>query len=148
MSNTSKEVLLNELTRKRGELAGELERLEIKRGSLIADIGAIDATIAIYDPAAVRGKITPKKLPPVHPAGRGNVSHFLLAVLREAKEPISTYDLNIKLMQHRGLNLSDGKLVKMMHTRTLSTLKNYRDRKILKSTKPTDSKFSVWEMVR
>jgi hypothetical protein len=148
MSNTSKDILLTELKRKRSEMAGDLERLEIKRDKFIADIGAIDATIAIYDPSFVGEALPVKQLPPVHPATRGSVSQLLFSILREASAPISTYDLNIHVMRRRNLNTADPKLVKMMHERVLSTLKNHRDRKVLKSIKPADSKFALWELVR
>lgn len=102
----------------------------------------------MFAPEVRVDKIIPKNLPAAHMAGRGEMTLMALNVLREAKAPISTQDLNIKVMQLRNLNTNDAKLVDTMRERLHSCLRNHRARKRVRSIKSADGKFSLWEIVR
>lgn len=148
MGNTSKEILISELVRKRAELTGALERNQAEHAKIIADIGTVDSALFMFAPEIRVDKIAPKQLPAIHLAGRGEMTLMALNILREAHEPMSTQDLNIKVMEARNLNTNDHKLVNTMRERLHSCLRNHRAHKRVRSIKSADGKFSLWEIVR
>jgi hypothetical protein len=148
MSNTSKDILINELVRKRAELAGLLERQQAALAKTIADFGTVDSALFMFAPEVKVEKIAAKQLPPIHPAGRGEMTMLALSILREAHEPISTQDLNRKVMEARNLNTNDAALVNTMRERLHSVMRNHRAHKRVKSVKSTDGKYSLWEIAR
>lgn len=148
MSNTSREILVAELVRKRSELTGQLERNQAEHAKIIADIGTVDSALFMFAPDVKVDQIVAKQLPPSHPAGRGQMTMFALSLLREAKRPISTQDLNRMIMEARNLNTNDTALVNTMRERLHSSLRNHRAHKRVRSIKSPDGKFSLWEIVR
>lgn len=148
MSNTSKDILINELVRKRAELTGALERNQSQHAKIIADIGTVDSALFMFAPDVKVDKIAPKQLPPLHPAGRGEMTMLALAILRDASKPISTQDLNRMVMEARNLNTNDAALVDMMRERIHSVMRNHRAHKRVRSVKSSDGKYSLWEIVR
>jgi hypothetical protein len=148
MSNTTKDILVSALTKKRAELAGQLERQQADMAKTIADLGTVDSALFMFAPEIKVEKIAPKQLPPMHPAGRGEMTHLALSILREAQEPISTQDLNRMVMEARNLNTNDKKLTNVMRERLHSILRNHRAHKRVRSIKSADSKYSLWEIVK
>ncbi|MGA3305260.1 MAG: hypothetical protein ABSC26_04535 [Stellaceae bacterium] len=148
MSNTSKEILITMLMKKRAELAGQLERQQADMAKTIADLGTVDSALFMFAPEIKVEKIAPKQLPPMHPAGRGEMTHLALSILREAREPISTQDLNRMVMEARNLNTNDKKLTSVMRERLHSILRNHRAHKRVRSIKDAARKCSMWEIVR
>lgn len=148
MSNTSKDILINELVRKRAALAGALERNQAEHAKIIADIGTVDSALFMFAPDLKVDKIAPKQLPPLHPAGRGEMTMLALAILRDAKKPISTMDLNRMVMEARNLNTNDAALVDMMRERIHSVMRNHRAHKRVRSVKSEDGRYSLWEIMR
>jgi hypothetical protein len=148
MSNTSKEILVSTLMKKRAELAGQLERQQADMAKTIADLGTVDSALFMFAPEIQVEKIAPKQLPPMHPAGRGEMTHLALSILREAKEPISTQDLNRMVMEARNLNTNDKKLTNIMRERLHSILRNHRTHKRVRSIRDAVRKCSAWEIVR
>ena len=148
MSNTSKEILITTLMKKRAELAGQLERQQADMAKTIADLGTVDSALFMFAPEIKVEKIAPKQLPPMHPAGRGEMTHLALSILREAKEPISTQDLNRMVMEARNLNTNDKKLTNVMRERLHSILRNHRTHKRVRSIKDTARKCSLWEIAK
>ena len=146
MGNTSKDILISELTKKRAELAGELERNQAEHARIIADLGTVDSALFMFAPDIKVEKIAPKQLPPVYPAGRGEMTMLALSILRDAKAPISTQDLNRMIMEARNLNTNDTALVNMMRERLHSSLRNHRAHGRVRSTKSQDGKFSLWQL--
>jgi hypothetical protein len=65
------EHVLGRLTRKRAEIAGQIERTQDALRKLVRSLDAIDAAIRIFDPQADVGSIRPKQYPPRHAAFRG-----------------------------------------------------------------------------
>ncbi len=150
MSNTSNDILVNALTEKRAELMGALERNQAEHARIIADLGTVDSALFMFAPElrARVDKIVPKKLPPAHLSGRGEMTLMLFDILRDAREPISTQELNRMVMEARNLNTADAALVDMMRQRIHSCLRNHRAHKRVRSIKSADGKASLWELVR
>ena len=148
MSNTSLEIMVTELTKKRAELSGALERNQAERAKIMADLGTVDSALFMFAPQVQLDKITPKQLPPIYPAGRGEMTMLALNLLRDAKAPISTMDLNLRVMEARNLNTNDTALVDMMRNRLHSSLRNHRAHNRVRSIKSADGKFSLWEIIR
>jgi len=136
------------LIAKRAELAGAFERNQADHANIIADIGTVDSALFMFAPEVRVDKIAAKQLPAMHLAGRGEMTLMALNVLREAREPMSTQDLNIKVMEARNLNTNDPKLVNVMRERLHSCLRNHRAHKRVRSIKSTDGKYSLWEIAR
>lgn len=57
--------------------------------------------------------VGPKRARPKDAAGRGEISRFILQVLREATEPVATHDVVRQLMAERGQDADDRRLVKL-----------------------------------
>jgi hypothetical protein len=148
MSNTSKDILVAELIRKRAELTGALERNQAEHAKIIADIGTVDSALFMFAPEIRVDKILPKQLPALHLAGRGEITLMALNILREATKPVSTQDLNLRVMEARNLNTNDPKLVNTMRERLHSCLRNHRSQKRVRSIKSADGKYSLWEIAR
>jgi hypothetical protein len=148
MGNTSRDILISELIAKRAELTGALARNQGEQAKIIADIGTVDSALFMFAPEIRVDKITPKQLPALHLAGRGEMTLMVLSILRDAKEPISTEDLNLLVMKARNLNTNDHKLVNTMRIRLHSCLRNHRTHGRVRSAKSADGKFSRWEIVR
>jgi len=114
--------LLNGLTRKRAELAGKIEHNQLTLRHLIAELDHIDATIRIFEPTIDIGAIRPKPVPPRHRAFKGEVTRIVFDALREAKVPITSRDIALRLMKERGLNPDDKELSIIMVKRVVACL--------------------------
>src|SRR4051812_48007636 len=104
MGNTSRDILVAELTKRRAELTGALERNQAENAKIIADIGTVDSALFMFAPEVRVDQIAPKHLPAMHLAGRGEMTLMALSILREATKPMSTQDLNVAVMHERNLN--------------------------------------------
>ena len=72
------EHVISGLTRKRGEIAGEIERTQHLLRKLVTELDAIDQAIRIFDPNADIGKIKTHHYPQRHAAFRGEMMRFVL----------------------------------------------------------------------
>ena len=100
------------LAKRRAELAGEAETLRAKLAQIATDTGHLDAVIRQFDPAYDLGSIRPKRPRTQDAAGRGDMSRFIMKVLRDATEPVATHDVVRRLMAERGQDAGDRRLVK------------------------------------
>ncbi len=75
------------------------------------DVGHIDAVIRQFDPYYDLASIRPKRPRGPDVAGRGEMSRFILGVLREATEPVTTQEVTRRLMTERGQDIEDRRLV-------------------------------------
>ena len=105
------EHVLGGLTRKRAEIAGQIEHTQAVLRKLVTDLDAIDAAIRIFDPEADIGAIKPKVYPPRHAAFRGEMMRHVMGCLRVASEPVTTRDVATVVMKARGLNPDDPELL-------------------------------------
>ncbi len=100
------------LTKRRAELAGEAETFRARLAQIATDTGHLDAVIRQFDPDYDLGSIRPKRPRTQDAAGRGDMSRFIMKVLREATEPVATHDVVRRLMAERGQDVGDRRLVK------------------------------------
>ena len=105
--------VLSSLAKRRAELSGEAETLKARLALIATDIGHLDAVIRQFDPNYDLGSIRPKRARCQDAAGRGEMSRFILTVLREATEPVATHDVVRRLMAERGQDVDDVRLVKL-----------------------------------
>ena len=146
MSNL--ETAIKVLTDKRGELLGALERIQVEQAKVFADLGTLDAAILMLDPDFKLEAVLPRHLPAIHHAGKGEMTILAFNILRDAKEPMSTQELNLKIMEARNINVNDPNMISMMQSRLHSSLRNHRGKGRLRSIKSEDGKYSLWELVR
>jgi hypothetical protein len=105
------EHVLGGLTRKRAEIAGQIEHTPATLRKLVTDLDAIDAAIRIFDPEADIGAIKTKAYPPRHAAFRGEMMRHVMGCLRLATEPVTSRDIATVVMKARGLNPEDAELL-------------------------------------
>ena len=101
------------LAKRRADLAGEAETFRARLAQIATDVGHLDAVIHQFDPDYDLSSIRPKRARPEDAAGRGEISRFVLQVLREATEPVATHDVVRRLMTERGQDVEDRRLVKL-----------------------------------
>ncbi len=99
------------LTKRRAELTGKADALQTRLAQIGIDIGHLDAVIRQFDPDYDLGSIRPKRHRGPDVAGRGEMSRFILRVLREATEPVTTQEVARRLMTERGQDMEDRRLV-------------------------------------
>jgi len=104
------EHVISGLTRKRAEIAGQIEHTQAAMRKLVNELDAIDAAIRIFDPQADIATIKPKAYPPRHAAFRGEMMRHVMGCLRTASEPVTSRDIAIVVMRARGLNPDDAEL--------------------------------------
>lgn len=104
------EHVLGGLTRKRAEIAGQIEHTQAALRKLVIQLDSIDAAIRIFDPQADLAMIAPKAYPPRHAAFRGEMMRFVMGALRIAEEPVTSRDIALEVMKGRGLNPDDAEL--------------------------------------
>ncbi len=101
------------LTKRRAELSGEAETLRARLAQIATDVGHLDAVIQQFDPDFNLASIQPKRPRTQDAAGRGEISRFILQVLRDAVEPVATHDVVRRLMVERGQDAGDRQLVRL-----------------------------------
>ena len=107
------EHVLSGFVKRRAELAGEAENLRIRLAQIATDMGHLDAVIRQFDPEYDLGAIRAKRPRTQGAAGRGEMSRFIMKVLRETTEPLATCDVTRRLMAERGQDKEDRRLVRL-----------------------------------
>ena len=138
--------VLHALTRKRAQIAGEIEHTQQRLRKLIIDRDNVDATIRIFNPAIDVGAIRPKPVPPRHAAFRGEVTRFIFKAFREAEGLVTSHDLTLSFMKERGLNLDDPELMVIMVKRVRACLRAQKQRGLVRSSSMVGS-LQGWELV-
>ena len=97
------------LSRKRAELAGEIEVLDAKLGQLRADLVHLDAAIRIMCPDAEPELIRPSK-----PSGKGcdwfgrqELPRLIFEELHHTEQPLSPQQLAQAVMVRKGMDADD-----------------------------------------
>lgn len=139
--------VLHALTRKRAEIAGKIEHTQLELRHLIAELDHIDAAIRIFNPTIDIRAIRSKPVPPRHAAFKGEVTRVVLDALREAKTPITSRDIAIRLMHERGLNPDDRELSIIMVKRVCACLRVQRNKGLVQPVAIYGS-LQGWEVVR
>jgi len=99
------------LTKRRAEMTGEADMLKARLAQIGTDLGHLGAVIRQFDPDYDLATIRPKRPRGLDIAGRGEMSRFILGVLREATEPVTTQEVTQRLMTERGQDVEDRRLV-------------------------------------
>jgi len=120
--------VVSALTAKRAELAGEIELGTRHLHQLRAALEHLDATLCLFDPAAVPDAIEPKVWrPKADWAKRGEMTRVCLDTLRQASAPLCNRDIAIMLMTARGMDTDSDRLVKLIAKRVGCCLRGQRD---------------------
>jgi len=139
--------VLSGLTKRRAELTGEADTLKARLAQIGTDLGHLDAVIRQFDPEYDLGGIRPKRPRGPDVAGRGEMSRFILGVLREATEPVTTQEAVRRLMTERGQDAKDRRLVKLTIKRVgmaFSRQKGLGTVRAIQGPGPV----TLWEVVR
>jgi hypothetical protein len=140
--------VLTGLTKRRAELAGEIERTHEALRKMVTDLEALDATIHLFAPDMPVEAIKPKSFrPPKDWANRGEMSRVILSVLRQASEPLTTRDIALELLVTRALDKNDQKLLRLMTKRVGVALRGQKDSGRVRDTQGP-GQYKLWEIDR
>ena len=114
------------LVKRRAVLSGQLDALRTRLAAICTDIGHLDAVIRQFDPEHEIAAIRPKRTRGPDCAGRGETSRYVLGVLREASEPLTTVEVARRFMADRGIDAADRKTVRQATKRIGMTLWHQR----------------------
>lgn len=137
--------VLHALTRKRAEVAGQIEHNQLQLRHLIGELDHIDAVIRIFNPSIDVGAIRSKPVPPRHAAFKGEVTECVFDALRDAPGPLSSRDIAKLLMRGRGLDPEDRELMVLMTKRVCACLRVQRMKGLLRNT-PYPGGLQGWEI--
>ena len=141
------EHVLSALVRKRSELAGEAVALRARLNQINADLAHIDASILLFDPDYDLSTIRPKRGHGLAVARPGEMSRFVLTVLREAAGPMPTPAIAARLLADRGLDARDRALVRNVTKRVGMTLRHQEQRGMVRSRPgpgPGPGRVALW----
>lgn len=139
--------VLHALTRKRSEVAGQIEHNQLALRRLIGELDHIDATIRIFNPSIDVGAIPNKPVPPRHAAFKGEVTRVVFDTLRNADGPLTSRDIAAELMEKRGLGSGDHQLNVIMVKRVCACLRAQRSKGLVRNV-PAVGSLQGWEIVR
>jgi hypothetical protein len=140
--------VLTGLVKRRAELAGEIESTHDKLRQLVTDLENLDATILQFDPKHSVEAIKPKAFrPPKDWANRGEMSRFVLSLLRQAAEPMTTRDLALEMLVSRALDKSDQRLLRLMTKRVGVALRGQRGNGLVRCQQGP-GQYMLWEVAR
>jgi len=139
--------VLEGLTKRRAELTGEVDTLKARLARIGVDVGHLDAVIRQFDPNYDLGSIRPKRSRGPDVAGRGEMSRFVLGVLREATELVPTPNITARFMAQRGMDGQDRKLAERITKRIVSTLRHQAGKGTVRS-QPGPGRGLLWEIIR
>jgi len=135
------------LTKRRAEMTGEADMLKARLAQIGTDLGHLDAVIRQFDPEYDLGSIRPKRTRGPDVAGRGEMSRFVLSVLREATEAMPTPDITARFMAQKGMDGQDRKLAERITKRIVSTLRHQGQKGTVRS-QPGPGRVLLWEIAR
>ncbi len=139
--------VLSGLTKRRAELTGEADTLKARLAQIGTDLGHLDAVIRQFDPDYDLGSIRPKRPRGPDVARPGEMSRFVLGVLREATEPMPTPDIAAQFMVQRGMDGQDRKLAERITKRIVSTLRHQGQKGTVRS-QPGSGRVLLWEVAK
>ncbi|HXP05480.1 MAG TPA: hypothetical protein VN808_15280, partial [Stellaceae bacterium] len=138
------------LVAKRAEIAGRIVEARAILRQLIIDLDNIDAAIRIFDPKYDVESIQPKAVAPLHGISfRGEFVRLILDMMRNTQGPVTTNEIALHLMRHRGLNAADAALLALFNKRTRALLYHYRDRGMVRAVRGNEEgrrRFNWWEI--
>lgn len=145
--NADQPNVLHALTRKRAEIAGQIEHNQLSLRHLIAELDHIDAAIRIFNPSIDIAAIRSKPVPPRHAAFKGEVTRIVLRSLRHAATPLTSRDIALRLMTERGLNPDDRELSVIMVKRICACLRVQKRKGLVRNAESLGN-LQGWELVK
>jgi len=139
--------VLSGLTKRRAELSGEADTLHDRLAKIATDVGHLDAVIRQFDPDYDLGSIQPKRIRAHDAAGRGEISRFILQVLREATEPVATHDVVRRLITERGQDTENRQLVRLTMKRVGMAFSRQKALGTVRAIQGAGP-LTLWEMAR
>ena len=133
------------LVAKRSELAGEVEHYRRELQRLGEELGHLDATIRLFDPAYDLGAVRPRK------RGRrtqwfapGECQRLVLETLRDAAQPLSGHALAQALVARKGLESRREVLVPVNKT-AMAVLRRLLSKDVVRRSSLPDGTWG-WEL--
>lgn len=133
------------LLEKRRELEARLKvaRAEIK--TIIVGLDALDIALRLFGATGILTK--PKRLPPAHPAGKGEFQRLALDLFRETEGPITSLMVAKRFCETRGLTLDDIAF-KFVRYRASSGLCNMRARRMVERVGAARGENASWVLAK
>ncbi len=135
------------LAKRRAELSGEADTLRARLAAIGTDLGHLDAVIRQFDPEHDIAAIRPKRTRTTDATGRGEMSRYLLGVLREAKGPLTTIEVAQQFMADREIDAGDRRAVRLATKRVGMTLSHQKAKGTVWSL-PGPGTMGLWEVAR
>ncbi len=126
------------LVKRRSELAGEATALRAQIGQIVVDLGHLDALIRQFEHEHNIDGIPPRRPRRADAAPLGEMSRYVLRVLRDAEEPLSTVEIAQRFMANRGMDAADSRAVRLA-----MTLSHQRAKGTARS-QPGPEKVALW----
>lgn len=140
---------INTLSRKRGEIVGQIEHLQNSLRALTLDLDHIDAALRIIHPEIDLQPIKVRPVPPIHRAFAGEISDIALTMLRKAGSPLTSADIAERVIAERGLDARDARLRQTMIKRIGAALGKWRREGVIREAgtrtqKSGEGSFKAW----
>ena len=140
--------VLTGLVKRRAEVTGRIEALHDELRTLLAQLEALDTTILQFNPDHQVEAIRPRAIrPPADWSHKGQMARYVLSILRQAAEPLTTRDIALEMLVTRALDPKDAKLFSLMVKRVGVCLRGQRDQGVVHSEQGP-AQLMVWEVVR
>lgn len=133
------------LQRKRAEIAGQIEHIQIGLRALVADLEAIDGALRVFDPDMRLPVIRNKRVPIAHPSHHHDTQRVALDMLRKTTGPVTSRAIAYAVMGARGLDVKDKSLEKMMVARVAACMRRLHARGLVRS-RLMAGRFMHWEI--
>ena len=115
---------LSALIDKRATLVGEIHDLEGRLEQLRSDVLHVDAVIRLMDPAYQLDAIVPKRRRQRREwFGNGELLRAVLETLRQAREPMTSREVALAIMERKGFDQNDGQTVRLIEKRVDATIR-------------------------
>src|SRR5882724_3412741 len=114
----------NALKTRRAALVAEAEDCQAALRRLTTEIDAIDITLRALDPEIDLDKIRLKATPRYHVSFRGELVRAAMSILRQAKMPLASKDIALRIMADRGMNIGDPGAVAVFRRNVHACLSN------------------------
>lgn len=132
------------LLQKRRELEARLKAIRAEDKTLTMGIDALDIALRLFGSVDARTK--PMRLPPPHPAAKGEFQRVALDLFRETASQITSRMVADRFCESRSLNV-DEVTYKSIRYRASSGLCNMRNRGMIRRVGATKGEDARWELV-
>ena len=134
------------LIKKRAEIVGRIQALQVEAARLVADLDHLDCSLRLFDPEIDFEDMPVKALPPPNAAFRGEFQRSLLEMLRGAQRWQTTDELTVRVMVQRRMNENDIALRVLTRKRVGHALSRLRRKGIVASRKAGAGALLTWKL--